>query len=126
MKKENVILQILRFLGISLLIDLGLLVLVGIWCWVGPTCTAAIWSERMFWAAMIAFISAVPVIVASLNTASGVESTTFGSAWAQKAALDTIQQERNKLGKRWIYFLRMFTIALGAFLISMAIDLLSR
>ena len=118
--------RLLRFLGIVLLIDLAIFAIVSISCLFGTQCTARMWSDRMFWAAMIAAVIGMPAIIAGLTTGSGAEAGAFDGAWAVQRALPTIQNERRQVSKRLRFFLRQLAIALGALGISAMIDLLSR
>jgi hypothetical protein len=118
--------RLLRFLGTVLLIDLAIFAVVSLTCLLGTRCTAAAWSNRMFWAAMIAAITAMPAIIAGMSTGSGVEASAFDGAWANERALPTIQSERRRMSKRLRYLIRQLAIAAGALGISALIDLLTR
>ncbi len=119
-------LRLLRFLGTVLLIDLAIFAVVSLSCLLGTRCTATAWSNRMFWAAMIAAATAMPAIIAGMSTGSGVEGSAFDGAWANQRALSTIQSERRRMGKRLRYLIRQLSIAAGALGISALIDLFTR
>ncbi|HNT74133.1 MAG TPA: hypothetical protein PKH77_03830 [Anaerolineae bacterium] len=126
MGKIPILSRILRFMGLVLLVDLALFAIVAATCLMGGThCDALMWSDRMFWAGIIAYIGGAPAIIASLNTASGIEATMFGSAWAQEAAVNVISHEHKALGKRWIYFWHMVAIGSGAIAVSILISALA-
>lgn len=115
-------LRLLRFLGTVLLADLAIFAVVSLSCFWGTRCPPTIWSNRMFWAAMIAAATAMPAIIAGMSTGSGVEANAFDGAWANQRALATIQSERRRMGKRLRYLLRQLAIAVGALGISILID----
>lgn len=118
--------RFLRFMGTVLLIDLALFAVVSLSCFIGTRCTANQWSDRMFWAAMIAAVIAMPAIIAGMSTGSGAEGSAFDGAWANKRAVATIQNERRRMGKRMRFFLRQMAIAAGALGISALIDLFTQ
>lgn len=127
MTKTSVLFKVVRFVGLVILVDLGIFTVVAMTCiWGGTHCDALMWSNRMFWGGLIAYVAAAPAIIASLNTASGVEATTFGSAWALDAAVNVISHERKALNKRWIYFWHMVAIGSGAVAISALISTLAQ
>jgi hypothetical protein len=116
-------LRFLRFLGTVILVDLAIFAVVSASCLLGTRCSATTWSDRMFWAAMIAAAMAMPAIIAGMSTGSGTEAGMFDGAWANQRALATIQSERRRMGKRLRFLLRQLAIAAGAFGISALIDL---
>lgn len=127
MKKTSVLFKVMRFMGLVLLVDLGIVAVVAVTCfWGGSHCDVMMWSDRIFWGGIIAYMGGMPAIIASLNTASGVEATMFGSAWAQNAAVDVIAHEHKALSGRWIYLLHMLAIGSGAIAISALISTLAQ
>jgi hypothetical protein len=118
-------LRFLRFLGTVILVDLAIFAVVSLSCLFGTRCTATVWSDRMFWAAMIAAAAAMPAIISGMSTGSGVEANAFDGAWANQRALATIQSERRRMGKRMRTLLRQLAIAAGALGISALIDLVA-
>jgi CubicO group peptidase (beta-lactamase class C family) len=109
---------LLQILGTVILVDALIFVVVGLSCSWGRSCSTDMWSERLFWSAIGAFIIGMPGVIAALNTGSGVESDPMAAAWAQKAALATIKHERKAMGKRMQFFVTMFLI--GAIAIGMS------
>ena len=125
-KVKKVLLSIGRFIGVILLIDLGLFVAVTISCQIGARCTNVAWSERMFWVSMGAMILAAPAVFAMLSTGKGFSSNPMTAGMDNAIALDIIKSERQGLNKRMLYALRMGLIGAGGIGISALIDVLTR
>ena len=123
-KVWQVVLGILRFLGISLLIDLGLLVLVSLSCLIWGPCANAQYSERMFWAGMAAMVAAMPAVLAALNTSRGYYNSPFTAGQDAKVALTIAKDGQQGLNKRTAYTWRMITIGMFGIGIAALIDVL--
>jgi hypothetical protein len=125
-KAKKIISDITRFLSISLLVDLGMFLLVSIFCLTRESCTGEQWSEYMFWASMLALIAGMPAVLASLSSSRGYFDNPM-TAGADMAVAETIiKQERRELSKRTIYTLRMFSIGIMGITISAFIEYLTR
>jgi len=120
------LLSVGRFLGVVLLVDLGLFLAVTLWCQMGTRCTPLEWSERMFWVGIIVMILAAPAVFAMLSTGRGFSGNPMTAGMDNAIALDIIKSERQGLNKRMIYALRMGLIGAGAIGISALIDVLTR
>ena len=120
---KQVAVDILRFVGTSLLIALGLFALVSLSCLIWP-CSNEDYSNRMFWAGLAAIIAGMPAVLASLSTSTGYYDNPFTAGMDAQAAHAIIQDGRRGLSKRARYAWRMFSI--GGFGIAMAalIDIL--
>ena len=125
-KVKKALVSIGRFLGIILLVDLGLFIIVSISCLFGARCTNAAWSERMFWAGIIALITAMPAVLAGLNTRRGYLDNRLTAGMDLQVAQTIIQAERKGLDKRTAYALRAGAVGAGAIAISALIDILTR
>ncbi len=125
-KVKKALVSIGRFLGIVLLVDLGLFIIVSISCLFGARCTNAAWSERMFWAGIIALITAMPAVLAGLNTSRGYFDNRLTAGMDLQVAQTIIQAERKGLDKRTAYALRAGAVGAGAIAISALIDILTR
>ncbi|MBN2004719.1 MAG: hypothetical protein JXA21_15285 [Anaerolineae bacterium] len=120
-KVKEITLEILRFLGITLLVDLGLLILVSLSCLIGTRCTATAWSERMFWVGLGFMIIAAPVAFAALSTGRAFNNPmTMGMD--NQIAVDIIESERQGLDKRTMFALRMGLIGTIGIVLSALID----
>ncbi len=125
-KVKKVLVSIGRFLGIVLLVDLGLFIIVSISCLFGTGCTGATWSERMFWAGIIALVTAMPAVLAGLNTSRGYFDNRLTAGMDMQVAQTIIQSERKGLDKRTAYALKAGAVGAGAIAISALIDILTR
>lgn len=125
-KVKKALASIGRFLGIVLLVDLGLFIVVSISCLFGTHCTNAAWSERMFWAGIIALITAMPAVLAGLNTSRGYFDNRLTAGMDMQVAQTIIQSERKGLDKRTAYALKAGAVGAGAIGISALIDILTR
>lgn len=125
-KVKKALVAIGRFIGIVLLVDLGLFIIVTISCQFGIRCTGGAWSERMFWAGIIALITAMPAVLAGLNTSRGYFDNRLTAGMDMQVAQTIIQSERKGLDKRTAYALTAGAVGLIAILISALIDILTR
>lgn len=122
-KVKKTALGILRFLGIVLLIDLGLFILVSLSCLIGARCTGATWSERMFWVGLGFMLIAAPVAFATLSTGRSFNNPmTMGMD--NEIAVSIIKSERQGLDKRTLFVLRVGMIGMIAIIFSALIDAL--
>ncbi len=120
------LLSALRFVGIALLVDGAIVLVVGLSCLVGNRCTAVQFSERVFWAGIVAMMGGVPAIVATLSTGRGYFGDPFTAGQMGKIATEIIQREKKEERKRYGFALRMALIGIGAMAISAVIEALSR
>ena len=131
-KVKKALLNVGRFIGIILLIDLGLFTAVTVSCRIGTqrygiaTCTNLEWSERMFWVGIIVMILAAPAVFAMLSTGKGFSGNPMTAGMDNAIALDIIKSERQGMNKRMVYALRMGLIGAGAIATSALIDILTR
>ncbi len=125
-KVKKALVSIGRFLVIVLLVDLGLFISVSISCLFGTRCTNAAWSERMFWVGIIALITAIPAVLAGLNTSRGYFDNRLTAGMDMQVAQTIIQSERKGLDKRTAYALKAGVVGAGAIGISALIDILTR
>jgi hypothetical protein len=125
-KVKKALLSVGRFVGVILLIDLGLFIAVTISCQIGTRCTALAWSERMFWVGIGAIILGAPAVVAMLSTSRSFSINPMTAGMDNAIALDIIQSERRGMNKRVSYALRMGSIGIGCIAISALIDILTR
>jgi len=125
-KVKKALMTIGRFLGIVLLVDLGLFIIVSISCLFGTRCTNAVWSERMFWAGILALITAMPAVLAGLNTSRGYFDNRLTAGMDLQVAQTIIQSERKGLDKRTAYALKAGAVGVVAIAISALIDVLTR
>lgn len=119
------VLGVLRFIGISLLIDLGLFVAVTLSCLIVGPCSNDIYSERMFWVGMVASVAAMPAVLAALSTNRGYYDSPFTAGMDAQVAHTIIEDGRLSLTKRSRYMWRMITIGAGGIGLAAAIDLLN-
>ncbi|HHE72709.1 MAG TPA: hypothetical protein ENL34_10565 [Chloroflexi bacterium] len=122
-KVRDVVLSVLRFLGVSLLIDLGLFAAVSLSCLIGPRCSNAVYSERMFWVSLAAIIAGMPAVLASLGTSRGYYDNPFTAGIDAQVAHTIIKDGRQGLSKRSRYAWRMFSIGIIGIGIAALIDL---
>jgi len=118
-KVRDVVLSVLRFLGVSLLIDLGLFAAVSLSCLIGPR----VYSERMFWVSLAAIIAGMPAVLASLGTSRGYYDNPFTAGIDAQVAHTIIKDGRQGLSKRSRYAWRMFSIGIIGIGIAALIDL---
>jgi hypothetical protein len=125
-KFKSLLLAVLRFLGLVLLVDLGLFILVSLSCLIGTRCTGVQWSERMFWAGMLVMVTAMPAVLAMLSTSQGYFDNPYTAGMDMQVAGTIIKDGRRGMNKRTRYAFRAGFIGLGAIAISALIDLLTR
>ena len=80
----------------------------------------------MFWAGIIALITAMPAVLAGLNTSRGYFDNRLTAGMDMQVAQTIIQSERKGLDKRTAYALTAGAVGLIAILISALIDILTR
>lgn len=137
-------LSVLKFLGVSLLIDLGLLTAVGLTCIIGTRCTRLMWSERMFWVGMIPLMLGLGGMIRWLG--SGRRPIKYKSSDEQDAEDDAEEdvspdarpyevkedpradedEDDNGLSSDAVFALRMVSVGAGAYILSALIDVLTR
>ncbi|HOT92518.1 MAG TPA: hypothetical protein PLJ78_10880 [Anaerolineae bacterium] len=125
-KVKDALRSIGRFIGLVLLIDLGIFVVVTISCQIGTRCTGTAWSERMFWAGIIAIITAMPAVLAGLNTSRGYFENPLTAGMDLQVAGTIIKDGRKGLDKRTAYAFKAGAVGAGAIAISALIDILTR
>ncbi len=123
-KVGQIVLAVLRFLGVSILIDLGLFVLVSLSCLVWGPCSNANYSERMFWVGLAGMIAAMPVVLASLGTSRGYFNSPFTAGIDAQVAETIVKDGRRGLSKRTTFAWRMITVGMGGIGIAALIDTL--
>jgi len=115
---------VLRFIGTTLLIDLGLFILVSISCLIGTRCTSLAYGERMFWVGMASMIAGMPVVLSSLSTSRGYYDSPFTAGQDAKVALTIIKDGRRSLSCRSAFAWRALSVGAGGIAISAVIDTL--
>jgi hypothetical protein len=125
-KIKAALMSVLRFVGFTLLIDLGLFAIVSLSCLFGTRCTNAQWSERMFWAGMLAMVTAMPAVLAMLNTSRGYFSNPLTAGMDLQVAGTIVRDGRKGLNKRTAFAFRAGAVGAGAIAISALIDILTR
>jgi len=125
-KVKNALLSIGRFFSIVLLVDLSLFTVISISCLIGTRCTNVAWSERMFWAGIIALVTAMPAVLAGLNTSRGYFDNPLTAGMDLQVAGTIVKDGRKGLDKRTAYALKAGTVGAGAIAISALIDILTR
>ena len=123
-KVKAVVVATLRFIGITLLIDLGLFVLTSISCLIGTRCTNAVYGERMFWVGMASLIAAMPAVLGSLSTSRGYYNSPFTAGQDAKVSLTIVKDGRRSLDRRSAFAWRAFSVGAVAIAISALIDTL--
>jgi hypothetical protein len=123
-KVEVAAVAVLRFIGITLLIDLGLFALVSISCLIGTRCTNLAYGERMFWVGMASLIAAMPVVLSSLSTSRGYYDSPFTAGQDAKVALTIVKDGRLSLDRRSAFAWRASSVGAVAIAISAVIDTL--
>ena len=142
---------ILRFLGISLGIGLGLFAAVSLSCLVGTRCTAVMWSERMFWVSMVPLVLGMGGMIGRLGSGrppakpkdSHVNDEAENEAACDpgdptcSAGLSDVEgygvpeqnpmgEESKGLGQTARFALLMLTVGVSGFIISALIEVVSR
>jgi len=125
-KVKKVLISIGRFLGMVLLVDLGLFIVVSVSCLFGTRCTGSAWSERMFWAGILAMVTAMPAVLAMLNTSRGYFDNPLTAGMDLQVAGTIVKDGRKGLDKRTAYALKAGVVGAGAIAISALIDILTR
>ena len=123
-KVTSAVLDVLKFLGVSLLINLGLFALVSLSCLIVPRCSNTAYSERMFWVGLVAMLGAMPAVLASLGSNQGYYSDPLTAGMDAQVALTIARDNRRSLGKRTKFALRAASIGLMAISTSALIDIL--
>lgn len=125
-KLKQILLAVLRFIGLVLLIDLGLFILVSLSCLMGTRCTPLQWSGRMFWAGMLAMITGMPAVLAGLSTSQGYFDSPFTAGMDMQVAETIIKDGRRSLNKRSRFAITAGCVGVGAIAMSALIDILTR
>jgi hypothetical protein len=125
-KVKAVAAAVLRFIGTTLLIDLGLFVLVSVSCLIGTRCTNLAYGERMFWVGMASLIAAMPAVLGSLSTSRGYYDSPFTAGMDAQVALTIIKDGRLSLSRRSAFAWRAFSVGIVGIAISAVIDTLGR
>jgi len=125
-KVRGFLVGVLRFLGLVVLVDLGIFVLVSVSCLIGTRCTNVQWSERMFWAGILALVAAMPAVLAMLNTSRGYFDNPLTAGMDLQVAGTIIKDGRKGLDKRTAFALKAGAVGAGAIAISALIDILTR
>ena len=125
-KVKKILTSIGRFLGMVLLVDLGLFIVVSISCLFGTRCTGAAWSERMFWAGIVALVTAMPAVLAMLNTSRGYFDNPLTAGMDLQVVGTIVQDGRKGLDKRTAYAFKAGAVGAGAIALSALIDILTR
>lgn len=125
-KIKAILLSILRFVGLTLLIDLGIFAIVSLTCLFGTRCTNLQWGERMFWAGIVAIVTGMPAVLAMLNTSRGYFDNPLTAGMDLQVAGTIVKDGRKGLNKRTAYALKAFAVGIGAVGISALIDVLTR
>ncbi|MGC9348338.1 MAG: hypothetical protein ACP5JG_09395 [Anaerolineae bacterium] len=115
---------ILRFVAISLAIDVALFLLVTLSCVLGSQCTNVTYSERMFWVGMAALLIGLPAVFASLGSFQGQFGDPFLAGQQMKVADAVIKDARLHMSKRARFAWRFLTIGVGGIAIAALIDIL--
>ena len=123
---KALLISTVKFLGFTLLIDLGLFAIVSLSCLFGTRCTSLQWSERMFWAGMLAIVAAMPAVLAMLSTSQGYFDNPLTAGMDMQVAKTIIEDGRRGLSKRSKFAIRAASIGIGAIAISALIDVLTR
>ena len=120
------ILGLLRFLGISLAIAIGLFALVSLSFLIWGPLTKDAYSERMFWVGLAAIGTAAPAVLSFLSTSQGYYNSPFTAGQDAKVAQTIVEDGRRSMDSRAAFVWRMLTV--GAFGIGFAalIDILGR
>ncbi len=123
-KVKDAVVAVLRFVGTTLLIDLGLFALVSISCLIGTRCTYMAYGERMFWTGMASIIVSMPVVVAALSTSRGYYDNVFTAGMDAQVAHTIIKDGRLSLSRRSAFAWRALSVGAVAVGISALIDTL--
>ena len=125
-KAKVAVVAVLRFIGVTLLIDLGLFALVSASCLIGTRCTNVAYGERMFWVGMASLIAAMPVVLSSLSTSRGYYDSPFTAGMDAQVALTIVKDGRLSLNRRSAFAWRALSVGAGGIAISAVIDTLGR
>lgn len=123
-KVKGAAVAVLRFIGTTLLIDLGLLALVSISCLIGTRCTNVTYGERMFWVGMASLVAAMPAVLGSLSTSRGYYDSPFTAGMDAQVAHTIIKDGRLSLSRRSAFAWRAFSVGAVGIAISALIDIL--
>lgn len=119
---KQILLKILRFLGIIVLADLGLFVVVSVWCLIGTRCTEIQWSERMFWAGLLVMMLSAPAMIATLGGGRGNFDNSMTAGMDMQIADAIIKDQRKSMDKRSQFALYAASIGVGGIVISALIE----
>ena len=144
---------VLKFIGISLGIDLALFVVVSLTCLIGARCDRLMWSERMFWVGMVPLVLGMAGMISWLGSgprpftidlddededdaeAEGEDRDERDKPATTRPEVrsyedwedpDSESEDSEGLSTRAQFALRMVTVGVGAFAISALIEVLTR
>lgn len=123
-KVLDALLGVLKFLGVSFLINLGFFVVVSLSCLFGTRCSNVVYSERMFWVGLVAMVGAMPAVLASLGSNQGYFSDPLTAGMDAQVALTIARDNRRSLSKRTKFALRAASVGLMGIVTSALIDIL--
>ena len=123
-KVRGAAVAVLRFIGVTLLIDLGLFALVSISCLIGTRCTNVGYSERMFWTGLASMIAAMPAVLGALGTSRGYYDSPFTAGMDAQVAHTIIKDGRLSLSRRSAFAWRAMSVGMGGIGIAALIDIL--
>jgi len=125
-KVKTTLIAVGKYVGVTLLVDLGLFAIVSLSCLFGTRCTGVQWSERMFWAGILAMLGAAPAVLAMLSTSQGYFDNPMTAGMDMQVAKTIIEDGRRGMSKRSKFSLRAASVGAGAIGISALIDILTK
>jgi hypothetical protein len=123
-KAGQLALRFLRYMGLSLLIAVGLFALVSLSFLIWGPMTNVAYSERMFWVGLAAMLTAAPAVMGFLSTNQGYYTSPFTAGQDAKVAHTIIADGRKSMDKRTAYIWRALTVGAFGIGISALIDIL--
>ncbi len=135
---------VLKFIGLSLLVDLALFVVVSLSCLIGTRCTRLVWSARMFWVGMVPLTIGMAGMISwlgsgprpwAIDISDEEEDDQEDEDERPEVAVsgapphdfeDASDGDSESLSTRARFALRMLSVGAGGFAISVLIDVLTR
>ena len=115
---------IVRFVAVSLAIDVGLFLIVTLTCVLGTPCNNVVYSERMFWVGMASLLIGMPAVFASLGSFQGQFGDPLLAGQQMKVAETVFKDARLHMSKRARFAWRMMTVGAGGIAIAALIDII--
>jgi putative heme iron utilization protein len=127
-KLKQMLITVARFTGITLLVDVVLVLGVGVSCLIGDSCTAIVWSERMFWIGLALMMIAGPLAIGYLSSGRLRPRGFVAEGWEPIGTRERLSAEERQenIARVGLWALRIVSVGLFSIIIGILIEVFSR